>query len=65
MGNPEDSTVVNLMQISSVPVLTSDGAIATHKDPVLSKVLVYLRRGWPERFQRDSKLISTNATNSR
>ena len=53
-GNPEDSTVVNLMQILSVPVLASDGAIATRKDPVLSKVLVYLRQGWPERFQRDS-----------
>ena len=48
VGNPEDSTVVNLMQISSVPVLASDVAIATRKDPVLSKVLVYLRQGWPD-----------------
>ena len=48
VGNPEDSTVVNLMQISFVPVLASDVAIATRKDPVLSKVLVYLRQGWPD-----------------
>lgn len=48
VGNPEDPTMINLMQIASLPVRASDIAKATCKDPILSKVLGYLRQGWPK-----------------
>lgn len=32
----------------SLPVTAADLESATHKDPILSKVLYYTRKGWPE-----------------
>ena len=51
VGNPENPAVFNVRQIESLPVGTSEIATATCKDPVLSKVLVCMIRGWPERVQ--------------
>ena len=58
VGNPEDPTIFNLTQISSLPVKASDIANATRKDPLLSKVLVYMRQGWPERVEEPLKIFS-------
>ena len=43
----DDATVFNLAQIQSLPVLSSDLETATRNDPLLSKVLRYVRQGWP------------------
>ena len=37
----------NLAQINSLPVTAGAVATATLQDPLLSKVLLYLRQGWP------------------
>ena len=55
VGNPEDPAVSNMMQISSLPVHAADVARATCKDPVLSKVLLFMRRGWPDDMQETLK----------
>lgn len=52
VGNPEDSTVFNLMQLEALPVHASEVAGATCKDPILSKVLVCMRQGWPDQIQQ-------------
>ena len=51
VGNPEDTTVFNVKQIQALPISAADVATATRKDPVLSKVLVCLRQGWPNQVQ--------------
>ena len=51
VGNPEDITVFNVMQIQALPISAADIATATQKDLVLSKVLVCLRQGWPNQVQ--------------
>ena len=43
----DDATVFNLAQIQSLPVLSSDLETATRNDPLLNKVLQYVRQGWP------------------
>ena len=51
IGDPEDTTVFNVMQIQALPISAAEIATATWKDPVLSKVLVCLRQGWPNQVQ--------------
>ena len=51
VGNSEDPTVFNVRQIESLPVGASEIAAATRKDPILSKVLVCVKKGWPGRVQ--------------
>ena len=48
VGNPQDPAIFNLRQIVSLPVTANDVIAATRTDPTLRKLLVYLRRGWPE-----------------
>ena len=40
-----------MRQIKSLPVGASEIAAAKHKDPILSKVLVYVKRRWPGSVQ--------------
>ena len=47
MGNPHDASVFNVSQLESLPVLAKDVAIATRRDPILSKLLRHIRNGWP------------------
>ena len=47
----EDPTVFNVRQIESLPVGASEIATATRKYPILNKVLVCVKRGWPGRVQ--------------
>jgi len=48
-ANPDESTVFNIAQLDALPIQTAELASATVADPVLSKVLKNVRRGWPER----------------
>ena len=51
VDNSNEPAVFIVRQIGSLPVGTSEIATATYMDPVLSKVLVYMRRGWLQRVQ--------------
>ena len=42
-----EATAINLAQLESLPLRTSEIRIATHSDPILSKILRYLKYGWP------------------
>ena len=48
-SNPDESTVFNIAQLDALPIQTAELASAKVADPVLSKVLKNVRRGWPER----------------
>ena len=47
-GNAPDPTVFNLMQIASLPVRAQEVAEATRSDPMLNKLLGFIRTGWPQ-----------------
>ena len=49
-GNPADPTVFNITQLQVLPISAADLMAATRSDPILSKVLRYLRKGWPEQI---------------
>ena len=49
-GNPADPTVFNIAQLQVLPISAADLMAATRSDPILSKVLRYLRKGWPEQI---------------
>ena len=51
MGNLPDASNFNIAQINSLLVTTAELESATHKDPILSKVLYYTRKGWPQIIQ--------------
>ena len=51
VDNSKEPAVFNVRQIGSLPVGTLEIATSTRMDPVLSKVLVYMSRGWLERVQ--------------
>ena len=58
IGSPEDPTIFNMRQISSLPVQASDIARATRSDPVLSKVVMFLKQGWPVEVSDELKPFS-------
>ena len=47
-GNTSHPTVFNLKQLSALPVQAHEVAAATRADSLLSKLLTYLRTGWPK-----------------
>ena len=57
--------VFNIAQLDALPVCSSELMAATHTDHPLSKVLQYVRKGWPEKisdilrpfWQRKSELM--------
>ena len=49
----------NLAQINSLPVTAGAVATATRQDPLLSKVLLYLRQGWPASVPAELQLFSS------
>ena len=63
-SSPEDPTMFNMRQISSLPVQALDIARATRSDPLQSKVLMFLRQGWPVETSDEFKLFSADGTNS-
>ena len=50
-GNSSDATVFNMVQLETLPVTVNNISSAICSDPVLSKLLVCLRQGWPEPVQ--------------
>ena len=47
MGNPLDPTVFNISQVETLPITASELQAATCADPILGKVLNYVRQQWP------------------
>ena len=47
---PDDAMVFNIAQLDALPVCSSELMAATCTDPQLSKVLQYVRKGWPEKI---------------
>ena len=47
---PDDAMVFNIAQLDALPVCSSDLMATTRTDPQLSKVLQYVRKGWPEKI---------------
>lgn len=48
-GNSEDATLFMIGQLEALPVLASLVAAETSSDPILRRVVKYLRGGWPDR----------------
>ena len=53
VGNPEDPSVFNVAQIAVLPIQAAEVAKATCTDPVLGKLLICLRQGWPHEVPDD------------
>ena len=49
MGNPPDLVIFNVAQVEALPVTAHELQAATRADPILGKVLNYVRRRWPHR----------------
>ena len=49
------STMFNLAQIGTLPVMCTELQIVTRNDPFMSKVLHYTRYGWPAEILEDLK----------
>ena len=49
------ASVFSLSQIEILPVDAAQLKVATQTDPVLSKVLLYTQKGWPEAVDNDLK----------
>ena len=49
-GNVGDATAFMVGQVEALPVEASEVEAKTRADPVLGKVLTYLRWGWPRRI---------------
>ena len=48
LGSSPVPTILNISQLQSLSVTTTQVESATRKDPVLSKVLHYTKQGWPQ-----------------
>ena len=46
VGNPPDPAICNICQVDALPVTSSELQTATRADPILGKVLSYVRRRW-------------------
>ena len=47
VGNPPDPAIFNIAQVDALPVSSTQLQSATRADPILGKVLSYVRRQWP------------------
>ena len=47
-GSSLHPAVFNIQQVAALPAQTNEVVVATGTDPTLSKLLTYLRRGWPK-----------------
>ena len=55
---PDNAMVFNIAQLDALPVCSSELMAATRTDPQLSKVLQYVRKGWPEDFRHPASLLA-------
>ena len=58
IGYTPEPAVVNSNQIQSLPVTATQLAIATRTDPILSKVLQFTMKGWPNVIDDDLKAFA-------
>lgn len=47
-GNSLNPVVFNIQQVAALPVQAPEVVVATHTDPTLRKLLIFLRKGWPK-----------------
>ena len=48
LGSSSVPSIFNVSQLQSLPVTSAQVETATRRDPVLSKVLLYTKQGWPQ-----------------
>ena len=48
VGETKTVTIFTLSQIQALPVTCNQVQATTRRDPILSKIVDYVRRGWPE-----------------
>lgn len=53
VGKPEDPTIVDAVQLQALPVQALAVEAHTRLDLILSRVLIYLKKGWPEEVPVD------------
>ena len=56
-----DASLFNISQIEALPVTYQEIQQATRNDPVLSKVLQFVKRGWPNKVPEVLKPFSSRA----
>ena len=54
-----ETAVFNIAQLEALPVTSQQVRKATNRDPILSKVLLYTKRGWPSQISEVLKPFST------
>ena len=47
-SEPDEASMFNVAQMHALPISSSQLEAATRSDPLLSKVLRYVRQGWPQ-----------------
>ena len=52
-ANDDSASLFNVQQIGTLPVTLQQLRAETAKDPLLSKVLLYTKNGWPHKFSDD------------
>ena len=52
-ANPDEARIANLHRLEALPVTVADLKTATSRDPALSRVLLYMRSGWPSDLSED------------
>ena len=61
VGNPPDPAIFNICQVDALPVTSSELQTATRADPILGKVLSYVRRRWPHTIANCLKPYKKNS----
>ena len=51
--NDDSASLFNVQQIGTLPVIPQQLRSETAKDPLLSKVVLYTKNGWPHTFNED------------
>ena len=54
-STPDEASVFNVAQVHALPVTFQRIQAATRRDPVLSKVLTYVQKGWPTDVKEELK----------
>ena len=58
VGETKTVTIFNLTQIQALPVTYNQVQAATRRDPILSKIVNYVRRRWPKQVPDNISTIS-------
>ena len=55
-GSTSETRLCNLRKIAALPVTSQQISVATQRDPVLSKVKLYILKGWPEQVPQSLRV---------